>query len=129
MTLLFSILIVGAVIGILDALWLTLVAKKLYSAEVGGIMRKKPSAVASAVFYVIYVVGVAVLIVMPDVHGSTEWYISALRGGLFGLVAYATFSLTNLAVFKPFTLKVALPDIAWGAVMTAVAVTVATLVL
>jgi uncharacterized membrane protein len=40
-------------------------------------------------------------------------------GALLGLLAYGTYDLTNLAVMKGFTLKIALIDMAWGAFVTA----------
>jgi uncharacterized membrane protein len=36
--------------------------------------------------------------------------IVALQGALFGLVTYATFDLTNMAVLKKFPLRVVLID-------------------
>jgi uncharacterized membrane protein len=35
-------------------------------------------------------------------------------GALFGLIAYATYDLTNLATLKGFSLKVTMIDLAWG---------------
>jgi uncharacterized membrane protein len=42
-----------------------------------------------------------------------------LYGALFGLVCYATYDLTNLAVAKDWPLLVTLVDLAWGAVLAA----------
>ena len=43
----------------------------------------------------------------------------ALLGALLGLFAYATYDLTNLAVMKGFTTKIAIIDMVWGTVLTA----------
>ena len=43
---------------------------------------------------------------------------AVISGAVFGLVAYATYDLTNLAVMKGFTLKIALIDMVWGMVLT-----------
>ena len=51
------------------------------------------------------------------------------RGALFGLVAYATYDLTNLATLRGWSLPVTLVDIAWGAAVTALSAAVATAVL
>lgn len=37
-----------------------------------------------------------------------------LYAGLLGLLMYATFDLTNLALFKGFSTKYAITDITWG---------------
>jgi uncharacterized membrane protein len=42
-----------------------------------------------------------------------------LFGALFGLVCYATYDLTNLAVTKDWPLLVTIVDLAWGAVLSA----------
>ncbi|MBP1619290.1 MAG: hypothetical protein H6Q02_57 [Acidobacteria bacterium] len=38
---------------------------------------------------------------------------------MFGLVAYATYDLTNLATLQRWPLNVTLIDLAWGAFLTA----------
>ncbi len=43
-----------------------------------------------------------------------------MTGALFGFFAYATYDLTNLATLKYWTWPIALLDLAWGAVVTAV---------
>jgi uncharacterized membrane protein len=42
------------------------------------------------------------------------------RGALFGLVAYATYDLTNLATLAGWPASVTLVDLAWGAAITCV---------
>ena len=44
---------------------------------------------------------------------------AVISGAVFGLVAYATYDLTNLAVMKGFTLKIALIDMVWGMALSA----------
>jgi uncharacterized membrane protein len=57
-----------------------------------------------------------------------RWFLAAGRGGLFGLVAYATYDLTNLATLKGFPTILAVMDLSWGFVITAVAASVGCLV-
>ena len=40
-------------------------------------------------------------------------------GAFFGLVAYATYDLTNLATLKGWPVAVTVVDICWGMVLTA----------
>jgi uncharacterized membrane protein len=51
-----------------------------------------------------------------------------LYGALFGLFCYATFDLTALALLKHWSWAVAVVDVPWGAVVTAVASTAGLLV-
>ena len=46
---------------------------------------------------------------------------TALRGALFGFVAYATYDLTNLATLEAFTWRLSLIDMAWGTIATGLA--------
>ncbi len=43
-----------------------------------------------------------------------------IYGALFGFFCYMTFDLTNLAVLKLWSVKVAIVDIAWGSMITGV---------
>lgn len=105
--------------GVLDFLWLRFAARKLYESEMPGMLLDKPNMIPALIFYVLYVVGVVFFVVTPALQKGSWPY--ALGGGaLFGLVAYATYGLTNLAVFKGFTAKAVAIDLAWGALLTAV---------
>jgi len=104
----------------LDALWLGVVAQKLYQREFGSMLLDKPNMVAAAAFYALYLVGVVVFAVKPALE-SGGWTRALLQGALFGLVAYATYDLTNLATLKGFPVRVVAPDLIWGATVTAAA--------
>jgi uncharacterized membrane protein len=42
-----------------------------------------------------------------------------ILGGLFGLFAYGTYNITNLAVMRDWSLSLTLIDIAWGMFVSA----------
>ena len=108
----------------LDFLFLGLIAKGFFTAEVGdmlGDLRPVPA----VLFYLLYVVGV--LIFVSGSAGAT-WQSTLLYGALFGLFCYATFDLTALALLKHWSWPVAFVDIGWGAVVTAVSSTAGLLV-
>lgn len=112
-------LVAGGVMGVLDFIWLGTIAKTFYRSQIGRLLLDKPNMTAAVFFYVIYVVGVVTFVITPALEkGSLSYAIG--RGALFGLVAYATYDLTNLATMKGFTSKVVLVDLAWGAFLTAV---------
>ena len=104
----------------LDALWLGVVAQKLYQREFGSMLLEKPNMGAAAAFYALYLFGVVFFAVKPALE-SGGWTRALLQGALFGLVAYATYDLTNLATLKGFPVRVVAPDLIWGMVVTAVA--------
>lgn len=124
MNLIVKLLVTGGVMGLLDFIWLGIVAKKLYRNEIGQIMLGKPNMVVALLFYLIYVVGVVIFVVNPALHKGS--FIHALGyGALFGLVAYATFDLTSLAALKGFTVKIVAIDIIWGVILTSIMSSVA----
>ncbi|MEI8223768.1 MAG: DUF2177 family protein [bacterium] len=114
---------------VLDAIWLTAMNKPFYAKYLASIMSAHPVWIAAGIFYVIYAIGVAVLIVSPALAGAIPWYEVALRGALFGLVAYATYDLTNHATVTNWPMIVTVVDMIWGTVLTSIASTVAYFIL
>jgi len=111
----------------LDALWLTRVAPKLYKEQIGHLMADKPNLPAAGLFYMIYIVGLVVFVVQPAVQKESIMF-AATRGALFGLVAYATFDLTSLAVLKDWPVKITVIDLIWGTLLTAAVCALATFI-
>lgn len=98
---------------IIDGLWLTLIAKNFYVKHLGFLISKTPNLVAAGIFYLIYVFTMVVLIISPAIqNGSLRSAI--LTGALFGLCAYATYDLTNLATIKNWPVLVTVVDLIWG---------------
>ena len=112
-----SYLAAAVVFVALDAIWLHTMGTRLYRASIGHLMRPDFDAVAAAAFYVLYLAGLVVLVVLPATGASD----ALLRGALFGLVAYATYDLTNQATLRDWPWIVTLADLAWGTFITAVA--------
>jgi len=108
----------------LDFLFLGLIAKGFFTAEVGDMLGEL-KVLPAVVFYLLYVAGV-----LTFVSGSTgaTWQSTLPYGALFGLFCYATFDLTALALLKHWSWPVAFLDIGWGAVVTAVSSTAGLLV-
>ena len=119
MELLIKLIAAGGIMGILDFIWLGFIAKKLYYDEMGSILLEKPNMLAALLFYVIYVVGVVVFVISPALEKGS-WQHALGYGALFGLVAYATYDLTNLATLKGFSPKIVVIDMVWGMALTAV---------
>lgn len=120
---LIKLLVAGGVMGVLDALWLTVIANKFYKSQIGSLLLEKPNMVAAVVFYVIYVIGVVVFALLPALE-KDSWQYAAGLGALFGFVAYATYDLTNLATLKGWPVKLVIVDLVWGTLLSATVATV-----
>ena len=105
----------------LDAVWLSTMADRLYRPALGALMRPDFSVLPAAAFYLLYVTAIVVFAVAPAAKaGGALW-----RGAFFGLVAYATYDLTNQATLAGWPWHVTLIDLAWGTFATATAAVVA----
>ena len=102
-----------------DMVWLGLVARTFYRKYLGFLMASSPNWLAAIIFYMLFVVGILVLAVLPGLEASSL-RTTLLRGALFGLVAYATYDLTNLATVKNWPLVVTIVDLIWGTVLSTV---------
>ncbi|MEP7239443.1 MAG: DUF2177 family protein [Devosia sp.] len=111
----------------LDVLWLSQVALGMYRRELGGLLLDSPNLAIAGIFYLLFVAGIVVLCVAPALAGG-GWVQALWTGAVLGLVAYGTYDITNLSTLKDWSLTVTLADLAWGAVLTAVSATAATLV-
>ena len=102
----------------LDFAWLGLVAGAIFKSQLGPTMRAQPDLVAAGAFYLIYAAGLVVLVVAPALRARSAMS-AGWRGAALGLTAYSTFDLSNLAVLQPWTLSLALMDMTWGTLLTA----------
>jgi uncharacterized membrane protein len=101
----------------LDAAWLTAMADWLYRPAIGHLMRAHSDPLAAAAFYLVYFCGLVFFAVLP----AMRVHDAAARGALFGLVAYATYDLTNQATILGWPWHVTLADLGWGTVASACA--------
>nr|WP_211199039.1 DUF2177 family protein [Blastochloris tepida] len=107
-----------AVMLSLDLLWLGLVARGFYQSQLGPLLLDRPALLPAAAFYLLYAAGIVIFALAPavaDGRAST----ALVYGALLGLIAYATYDLTNLATLRGFPPAVAVVDIAWGTAVSA----------
>jgi uncharacterized membrane protein len=107
----------------LDAVWLTTMADRLYRPALGRLMLDRFELAPAAAFYLVYLVGVVVFAVMPGLD-SRRWTTSLGLGALLGLVAYATYDLTNQATLRDWPWRVTIADLCWGTLATGFAAAV-----
>ena len=110
----------AAVMAGLDFAWLRVTVEPLYRPALGHLMAQDANLPAALAFYVIYVGGIVIFAVSPAL-AARDWTIALTHGALLGFVAYATYDLTNLATLTVWPLGLSLIDMAWGAVLTAMA--------
>jgi len=98
----------------LDAIWLSFAGERLYRPAIGHLMREGFDLGAAALFYLLYVSALLYFVLLPA-RGTGD---ALRRGAFFGLVAYATYDLTNQATLRDWPWHVTLVDLAWGAFVT-----------
>ncbi len=102
----------------IDMIWLGLVAKNFYRTQIGSLMKTDVNWAAAMIFYLIFIAGLVAFVIAPAV-AKNSWSQALILGAFFGLVCYATYDLTNLAIAKDWPLLVTIIDLAWGAVLAA----------
>ena len=127
MPFLLAFVIVGVVFATIDAVWLKMM-RMVYECEFGTLLRKRPNMAAAVIFYILYIIGVVVFAVLPALATTMLWQ-AGMMGALFGLIAYATYDLTNLATLKQWSVKITIIDMLWGAFLTGTSALVATYIL
>ncbi|TPW33648.1 DUF2177 family protein [Martelella alba] len=119
----FSVLVI--VFSVLDFIWLGTVAFPFYKAEIGALLLEEPQWSAAFAFYGLYMIGVYFFALRPGVDAGSGRS-AALRGAAFGLFAYGTYDLTNMATLAGWSWAVVAVDMVWGMVATGFASAVAT---
>ena len=103
---------------LVDLLWLTVVAGDLYDEQIGHLLADEPRVGAAVAFYALFVAGLVFFVIHPAVSDGS-WRRAGLAGGFFGLVTYAAWDLTNLAVLEGFPVALVAIDLAWGTLLAA----------
>ena len=100
-----------------------ILANPTYKQEIGPLLLTTLNVPASVLFYLTYLFGVVLFVVAPALKDG-RWQRALIMGAAFGLVAYATYDLTNLATLKGFSVKITIIDLIWGMVVTGTSSTV-----
>lgn len=103
---------------VMDALWITVIAKTFYAIHMGFLFSKSINLIPVFLFYPMYALAALLLSVMPAVK-SGSWVEALWRGALLGLAAYAAYDLTNHATIAKWPVEMTIVDIAWGTIVTA----------
>ena len=104
--------------AVIDFVWLGLIAKNFYMAQLSSIGRYengslKPVLWAAGLVYILMTVAL-VFLVLPAVGPESSLITVFLKGALVGLVIYGVYDWTNYSTLKDFPLTLALADWSWG---------------
>jgi len=102
---------------VIDMVWLGIVARTFYQKHLGFLMAPGINWFAAILFYLLFIVGILVFVVVPGLNGS-PLSTTLLRAALFGIITYSTYDLTNLSTIKDWPLIVTVIDIIWGMVLS-----------
>lgn len=102
------------ILFVLDMLWIGVIAKGFYQNQIGYLLKSSPNWIAIILFYLLYIAGLVLFVIAPSVEKGS-WITALVLGAFFGLIAYATYDLTNLGLTKNWPVLVTIVDIAWGA--------------
>ena len=104
---------------LIDMIWLGLVAKNFYRQQLGFLMASRINWAAAIIFYLLFIGGLLFFVVYPSL-ARDSWLYALLAGAFFGLIAYSTYDLSNLATIKDWPYAVVFVDIVWGTSLSAV---------
>ena len=111
-------LLASLIFLIIDVIWLSFATKSFYRPLIGELLTDKPILWAAALFYLLYVIGMSIVVIQPCINDDSVFK-SVYVGFVFGLVAYGTYNLTNMAVLKGWSPTVVFVDMFWGGFLTA----------
>ncbi len=117
-----AVVISSLVFLIIDVIWLSFATKSFYRPLLGDLISDKPVIWAAVLFYILYMFGMAIIVIQPCIETSGLSK-SLFIGFIFGLVAYGTYNLTNMAVIKNWSPTVVFVDMFWGGALTAFSAT------
>ncbi len=101
---------------LIDMSWLGFFAKDFYQEKLFGLLGPV-NWTAAILFYLLYIGGIILFAVHPALIAGS-FTKAVVLGALLGLIAYATYDLTNLATLKDWPLVVTVVDLIWGMVLT-----------
>jgi uncharacterized membrane protein len=106
----------------LDLAWIGLVANQFYKQELAGLARMDGENFAirlgpALVLYPLMILGLQIFVLPRVVAGQP--LTAALWGGLFGLIGYGIYDLTNYATLAQYSLRMTVVDMSWGTVLFA----------
>lgn len=104
-------------LAVIDSIWLFSTAA-FYKTKLAHLFASQISYAPAVVFYLLYVFGLMYFVIGPALQNHSSLGKVLLAGAIFGIVAYATYDLTNQATMKEWPMLITFLDIVWGAILT-----------
>jgi uncharacterized membrane protein len=101
---------------VLDLFWLNVAAKELYRRSLTDYLAPQAQVAPGLLLYALLVSGLVYFVILPA-RKDKDTPKALLRAAFLGVLCYATYDLTNLAVAKSWPLSITIIDIVWGAVL------------
>lgn len=102
----------------IDSVWLRSMNARFYEPNIGHLLAENVKYGPAAAFYVVYGIGLTLLVLLPALEAGSSLARVFLFGAVYGLIAYGTYDLTNHATLRDWPLIVTAVEMAWGAVLT-----------
>lgn len=117
---------------LLDYLWLARLMQRFYVTQLGPYARVRGTTImpvywAAAIVYLLLPLGI-VLFALPRVDPAHLAVSSLAWGGMFGLVVYGVYDMTNMATLERWPVRMVWIDICWGSFLCGVTTFFAALV-
>ena len=114
-----SFFLITIIFLFIDIIWLSQAVRYFYEPNIGELLRDDPIIPVAALFYLIYPLGVNILVVVPALkERSTQT--AFFKAFVFGVVAYGTYNLTNMATLNGWSINVVIVDMMWGGILTGI---------
>ncbi|QCZ95043.1 DUF2177 family protein [Salinimonas iocasae] len=117
-TLALAYLAVLIAFGVLDGIWLGVIAMPMYVEHFDGILREQFISWPWIVFYLLYCLSVVIVAVKPTLNRTVG--AAAISGFVLGATAYGTYNLTAYSIVADWPLNMTLIDWLWGSVATCI---------
>jgi uncharacterized membrane protein len=101
----------------IDLVWLGVVANAFYPRHLGHLLGGQVQWIPAVLFYLLYIAGIVFFAVKPAIEAGRA-RLALINGAFLGLVAYATYDLTNQATMRDWPLIVTVVDLIWGTALT-----------
>ncbi|OYW61348.1 MAG: hypothetical protein B7Z40_18545 [Bosea sp. 12-68-7] len=118
MTFIAGYLVFLLVFGVIDVIWLSVMAGRLYRPTLGDALLDGIRWAPALLFYFAFPAGLIHFALMPALQAGSAMA-AVVDGGLLGLLAYGTYDLTNYATLRRWTLTITIADLVYGMVVSA----------
>ncbi len=118
MTFIAGYLVFLLVFGVIDVIWLSVMAGRLYRPTLGDALLDGIRWAPALLFYFAFPAGLIHFALMPALQAGAAMA-AFVNGGLLGLLAYGTYDLTNYATLRRWTLTITIADLVYGTVVSA----------